>query len=320
MSWNSQMIWEELEIAYQSSDIVETDTTLNTTVADALLVRNLRQRHIVADYQQRDQATGLDGAQEEDMANLRAEVEYEIEAGPAGTAGLAPAYDVALLSCGLTKTVVADTSVTYKPTPPGTALASTEIKLWSDRVRQRMPGARGSLSFSMQNGQKPFFGFRKVGMYLRPLAGARHVPDFSAWQPALLAQPSNFAAGAFTMDGETGFCLRSFSFTDGRNPIVGRYINCPEIDIRARRYTGRMVIEFPAYATRDIVGELAGANAIQPLLVRLGRSAGQYLEIAAPKVQMKYAGVENLEGSLGLAIDLVFLPSAGDDEISIIFK
>ena len=49
--------------------------------------------------------------------------------------------------------------------------------------------------------------------------------------------------------------------------------------------------------------------------------AGQTITVSAPQVQIKMSGEQDLNGDLGIALDLVFTPTvAGNDEIEIRFS
>ena len=54
---------------------------------DAVLCRNLTMRPLEGDWQEQDFATGREGAQPEDLYNVHAAVEYEVEAVCSGAPG-----------------------------------------------------------------------------------------------------------------------------------------------------------------------------------------------------------------------------------------
>lgn len=282
---------------------------------DAVLCRNLTMRPLEGDWQEQDFATGREGAQPEDLYNVHAAVEYEVEAVCSGAPGTPPRCRRLLVSSGMAEVVVADASVGYSPLAPSQPVPSTTLQLRNGIVQQNIVGCRGSFGFTAEVRRRAFFSFNRRGKYGAPVEHVAAAHDFTGWGRSLECTPENM--NAFTFGG-TKLCVRSFSFTDGRQPQTDKYMNCGGTDLGDRRFTGRMQVRWPALAAKDIL-TLTRNGVTQPLVFELGKDAGKKLRIAAPKVQMKFAGEENIDGDLGASIDLVFQPDQGDDEILIEF-
>ena len=77
-------------------------------------------------------------------------------------------------------------------------------------------------------------------------------------------------------------------------------------------------MKWPALATKDLLSEVR-AGTTQALVWTLGKTEPVTLMISAPKVQIKFAGEQDVDGDLCINLDLVFQPDAGDDEIEIRF-
>lgn len=306
MSWRQRLIREKIEATYG------TDPVLAAT--DALMALDVSMRNLEADYQQQDFATGEEGSQAEDLYNLHVAVEYALEAAPSGVAGTPPPYAHILQSSGLTMATDL-ASVTFTPTPPNGAFSSTTMGLRNGAVMQTVTGVRGSMGFTAEVNRKARFTFNRQGIYADPVAFAHEPHDFSAWPRGLVCSPDNM--GAITLGGTT-LKVRSFSFADGRSPVFDKYMNVRGTDITGRRYTGQMAVQWPDLATKDILSD-AKDIVIQPLVWTLGTVAGSILTVSAPRVQMKFAGEQEIERDLGATLDLVFLPDQGDDEIEIKF-
>ena len=75
----------------------------------------------------------------------------------------------------------------------------------------------------------------------------------------------------------------------------------------------------PPAADKDLLA-LAKTGTREPFVWEMGSTAGSILRIAAPSVQVKYAGEQDIDGVIGLALDLVFVADQGDDEIAITFS
>lgn len=293
-----------------------TDTASALDAADTILCRNLRYQRLNGDYQAREFATGLEGAQREELYNRHAGAEFEVEAAAGGAAGTPPVYAHLLEACGLTETISAGVSASYAPTATGTPPAEERLELRDGKLTQVIRKARGSMTFTAEVNRKPMFGFSFLGQYAAPGDGAVAAGDFTGWRAALECTPVNM--NAFTFDG-VALCVRSFTFTDGRTPRVGRFMTCDGTDITPRRATGRMTVEMPARGTLDIVAACAAAQT-HPLVFQLGATAGDILRVAAPAVQIKYAGEQDIDGVIGANLDLVFAVDQGDDEFAISFQ
>lgn len=287
------------------------ETNANPGPADAILCRNLAMRALEGDWQVQDFVTGREGAQPEDLYNVHAAAEYEVEAFAPPALGVAPVYGHLLRSSGLTQVIAAGISVSYAPTPSGQEIPTTTLQLRNGVIMQDLVGCRGSMGFTAEVRRRAFFSFSRRGRFGVPIAHTPAEHEFTGWGRALECTPENMTA--FTLGG-TKLCVRSFSVTDGRQPQVDKYMNCGGTSLGDRRFTGRMQVKWPALAAKDIIG-LSKAGTTETLVFELGTVSGSRLRITGPKVQMKFAGEENIDGDLGASIDLVFMPDQGDDEI-----
>lgn len=284
---------------------------------DPILARTVTFRHIEADMQRREFVTGQEGAQTEDVLNLNAGADIEVEGAPGGAAGTAPKYADLLKACGLTETVTAGVSVSYTPVPMGTEPTEIELQGRNANVWQAMAKVGGSLSFSAETARKPMFTMKMVGnsqAHAAPVVGP--APSFAGFPAAIECSPANMSA--FTLGGVT-LCVQSFNLSDGRSPMRGKFMNCDKTTNYSRAFTGRMVVEWPPTATKDLLA-LCKAGTTEPLIWQLGSAAGQIVRVVAPKVQIKYAGEQDIDGILAIALDLVFTPDQGDDDVAFIFS
>jgi hypothetical protein len=283
--------------------------------ATELLVKDLTPRRIEGDYQAQEHATGFEGAQGDRLYNESMGLDFMIDAAlPA--AGTAPLYGDLLKATGLVETIVADTSTSYSLQPEGSAKAEIALQYLDTQSMQVTEKVRGGLTFTAETKSPPMFGFKFMGELFDGQAAVVVAPDFSGWPDAPECSPRNMSA--FTVDG-TELCVQSFTFTDGRTPRRGKFMNCDDTDITERNVTGRMVVEMPPAETIDLLS-LCRSGAKQPLVWQLGAGTGNVLRVAAPAVQIKYGGEQNISGTIGIALDLVFCHDQGDDEFAITFS
>lgn len=291
-------------------------TAVEPTAADAILARNATFYNLEAEYQQQDFVTGTEGAQAEDANNIRAGADYEVEAAPPATEGQPPHYAHLLKSSGMAM-VDDDGDTVFTPLPLDQPVPSCTMQIRNGAVMQSIAGIRGSLAFTAEAGRKPFFRFARRGKYVAPVAHVAEAHDFAEWPRALTCSPENMFA--FTLGGQK-LCVTTFNFNDGRQPQAETYMNCEDTTLTPRRFTGSMTVKWPALATKDLLTQIRD-GVTEPLIWTLGREAGKIITVTAPKVQIKYSGEQNINGDLGVSLDLVFQPTgAGDDEIEIRFS
>ena len=310
------MSFKDRMIALHTGTSEVVDGVTQYTGFTTVLARNLQPGHLEGDYQAKDYATGFEGAQGEEHYNAHTAVQFDVDAAPSGAAGTAPAFATLMKACGMSEVIVPATSVSYSPTPMRAIKDSQVLQMRNGKLSQIVEGARGSLNFSAEANKKAYLGFNLKGAYRGPDAAvAVGAVDFSGWPAGLECSPSNIAVFAF---GGQALCLSSLSITDGRQPIRGKFMNCPGTDITGRNVTGRMTIEWPETADLDII-TMAKTGATDVLIFEIGTEAGATLRVTGPKVQLKYAGEQDINGVHGVNIDLVFCQDQGDDEIAFIF-
>lgn len=293
-------------------------TAGNMAATDTFKVRNLQPTRLGGNYTEQSYANGQEGASAEELFDQHAGVSFETDGGWGTAAGTAPLIAPLLKACGMTETVVATTSVTFAPTPRGTTFGAAELHFLNGDQAQDIGDARGALTFTANAGQRPFFAYNFMGSYTAPTAETWAVPDFSAWKDGPTAVPARMQA--YTVDG-IKLCVNQFSWTDGRSPAVNKFMNCDDVDNFTHRLTGRMQIEMPDLASMELV-EACRTGITAPLVWEINHptAADGAMRIAAPTVQMKWAGEADIGGIMGANIDLVFLPDQGGDDLSIIFK
>lgn len=289
----------------------ETNGVISYATATDLLVMDLTRKMIEADYQERNFVKGTEGAQGDDVDNLHAGVDFSLEAGMTGTAGELPAYGDILKACGLSDTSTS-TTASLSPTPMASDLAEIAFEMRDADRRQVIEKARGTLEFSAENGKKPMFMTKFLGTYDAATVPSAVTPDFTSWPTALSCTTANM--NAVTIGG-ISVCCQSLTLSDGRTPTRNTYMNCDETNIRARKVTGKMVIELPDAATLDML-TLATSAAKQALVWELGKTGSPQLKLAAPAVQFKFAGEQDIDGDIGMAFDLIFTADQGDDEFA----
>ena len=238
-----------------------------------------------------------------------------MEAAAPGEVATPPAYAHLLQSSAMAMATDEDDTV-FTPMPNGNNIPSCTMQMRNGAQMQSVVGVRGSFGFTAEVNRRAYFSFTRQGQYSAPEAFVASAHDFSGWARGLECTPENMFA--FTLGG-TKLCATSFSFTDGREPRVNDYMNCVGTRLTPRMFTGSMTVKHPDLATKDLLTMVRDV-VTEPLIFTLGKTAGQTITITGPKVQIKAPSEQQINGDLGISLDLRFLPDAGDDEIEIRFS
>jgi hypothetical protein len=306
-NWKQRLIREKIEAVSGTAEV--------TAATDAILAREVTFNLLDADYTAQDFLTGQEGAQAEDLSNIRAGATYQVEAA-SGLIDTIPAYAHLLKSSAMSMTDD-DGDTVFTPLSEGTEIPSCTQQLRNGAHLQTVFGVRGSFGFTADVGKRAFFSFTRQGQYQAPVAFVPSAHDFSSWPRGLECTPENMFA--FTLGG-TKLCATSFNFSDGRTPKVNEYMNCEGTKLSPRMFTGSMTVKHPELATKDLLTMVKDV-VTEPLIFTLGKEAGKIITVTAPKVQIKTPSEQEINGDLGLKLDLIFLPTAAsDDEIEISFS
>jgi len=111
-----------------------------------------------------------------------AKLTFDVEVKGSGTAGTAPEAGTLLRACGLVETVVASTSVTYKPI----STSHESITLYwyeGGRKLHKITGARGSVSLKLSAGGLALYSFEFTGHHLDPSDIAQPSPTYGSVVP-----------------------------------------------------------------------------------------------------------------------------------------
>nr|BAR26889.1 hypothetical protein [uncultured Mediterranean phage uvMED]BAR26968.1 hypothetical protein [uncultured Mediterranean phage uvMED] len=289
-----------------------TDST-PTGTANAILVRNLEITPIQADAVERELIRGYMGNYEVLLANQRVEITFDVEMAASGTAGTAPKWGPVMKACGNSETVVANTSVTYAPI--SSTFPSVSLYYYTDGVRHKVTGARGSFSINAEVGQIPTISFSMVGIYNAPDDSANPTPTYSNQaKPVLFKNGNTTAQQLFSYAG----AVQSFSFDQSNNITYRELVGgSKEVLITDRRPGGSIVLEAVTMATQNyftsITGTATGNNTFQH-----GQTAGNKFTFSAPQTDLSSVSYSDSDGIQMLNFDYTATPTtAGNNEYSL---
>lgn len=246
------------------------------------------------------------------LAGLYARLEFGVEIAGAGDAGDVPQYGPLLRASGFAQTVTADTKVDYDLV----SAAQESATHWYDRdgVKQVLLGSRSNLTMELVPRQIPRFRFPVLGLLGTAVDSALPVVTLTPSR----AVPVSKANTTLTLHGVTVPTER-ISIDLGNQVEPRMLIGHESIQIVDRRASGSVVLQAGLLADKDW-DAIAKAGTTGAMTITHGTVAGNIVEITAPKVQIGRRSEGQTQGIVNNTLPLMFLPSAGNDEIKITVK
>ena len=291
------------------------------TGAEAMLTKNLTINPYSGNTISRDTDRASLGNTEQINTNPFVEITFDVELAGAKAAGTAPAYGCLLRASGFSETVNPTVDVVYQPFSAGyesVTLAYLRKNNAGTNQIHEVKGARGSCSFSFSKEGIPTISFKFIGFYKRPEDVAVITADHTAFAdplPISNAQTS-LIIGAYSPIAE------SISFDMASDVKARNVINQNEVIVTDRKPTGSTSVQAPDVTTKDFFEEVESHNGItlQALQLIHGTTAGNIIQIDAPKVQLTTISEQDGDGELHYNIGLSLVPNAGDDEFVLTIK
>jgi hypothetical protein len=305
-------LYRKKGLAMKDESVYNTDPTI-AEATDSIQHANLEVVGLDGDFINRDLDRDVLGAQGDILVSSRVLVNFEVEAAGSGAATTPPPYAECLLGCGMAETVGAS-DVSYNPV--SAAFDSKWLEANFDGLQHTCGGARGSMSFSWETRQIPRLAFSYTGLYAVPTDVA--IPSYTLSAFQIPEAFNNANTPTATLFGQS-IALEQFSL-DMQNQVEHRdIIGNEEILIVDREVRGTISFERPLIATYDWWSAIA--NRTQGVLQIIhGDTTGNIVQIDAPKVEVSAPRYRDSQGTIMMDLDLVFVPSAGDDEFTFLTK
>lgn len=239
-------------------------------------------------------------------------LDFSVEIAGSGTAGTAPAWGPLLRACAFSETITAGTKVEYKPVTD--LIESATIYINRDGVLHKLTGARGTVKFGFTVDQIPKFDFSFTGLFNPVADSAMPAVTLTAWKTPLPVNRSN--TPTFTLHGYAAK-MQSVSFDMAAALSAYSLVNgSDKVDITDRKPAGKVSFEATTVAQKDWWSAVKNVDSGALQLIH-GTTAGNKVQIDAPKTQIVSPTYGDYQGILMLNGDLVFAPNAGNDEITI---
>lgn len=204
---------------------------------------------------------------------------FECEIKGSGTAGTAPEIGPLLEACGLDETIVAVTSVTYKP-ESSTHESVTIYYFEGGRKRHILTGCRGNVTIKLEAGGLMLASFEFVGHHTEPTDQTQPVPVYNSTVPrAALGMTVTFNAVTSMVSKSWEMNLNntlaqpaSIAATDGYGEIL----------ITKRDVKGSLLIETELDSVLDIDALLSAGTRFAFGSGTLGSVAGNRVAVTTP--------------------------------------
>lgn len=279
--------------------------------ANAMLVRNITPKPVNANFVDRELIRPFFGNSGKVQVGQYSTISFEVEVAGAGTAGNVPKYGPLLRAAGFAENITPSTSVAY--TPVTEDLEFITLHFYLDGVLFEMNDCRANVSMNLNASQIPVYQFDVTGLFGGKSDSANATPDYSGFTAPLGVTKAN--TPTFDLHGHA-LCATELSI-DLQNQInYANYIGKEAVEFSDRQPSGSAVFRHEALATIDwyeknSTGELGALSFVH------GTTAGNIVEIAAPKVQATELDNQDKDGIAMIGTSLEFQPDTGNDELVI---
>lgn len=299
--------------------LAKAETTYNTDPvptagANAILVENLGWSFVGARMAERPAIRTSLGQLKPLYAGSLMQFSFDVEIKGSGAAGTAPELGVLLQGCAMSETIVASTSVTYKPA--STAHKSLTLYFYQDGLLYKLTGARGRVKAMLKVGEVGKLSFEFVGHFSGPTDVALPTPTYNATVPVPVLS-SAFSIASYSA------IITGLEFDLGNNVVtpgdIAKADGYGEIQIVQRKLTGSFDAESVLVATHDFIGKWTAGTAMALATGTIGSTAGNRYAVSMPAVTYTEVGKGDKESISTFDLSFQGAESATDDEVSIAF-
>lgn len=206
-----------------------------------------------------------------------AKISFPVELKGSGTAGTAPEIGPLLRACGLGETVVASTSVTYRPV--STNHESLTI-YWYEGGRKRhiLTGCRGNATMRVSAGGVPFIDFEFTGHVSDPTDQTQPTPTINATVPRAALSMAITVGGVSVVVRDWSVGLNN---TIAMPPSVSAADGYSEIQITGRKVGGEITLEAELASVINVDTQLSGGTGSTFASGQLGSVAGNRVNVSS---------------------------------------
>lgn len=304
---NREVLLAKAEVTYNTDPVP-------TAAANAILVENLGWSFVGARMAERPAIRASLGQLKPIYAGSLMQFSFDVEIKGSGAAGTAPEIGVLLQGCAMSETIVASTSVTYKPA--STAHKSLTLYFHQDGLLYKLTGARGRVKAMLRVGEVGKLSFEFVGHFSGPTDVALPTPTYNATVPV----PA--LSAAFSIDSYSAI-VTGLEFDLGNNVVtpgdIAKADGYGEIQIVQRKLTGSFDVETVLVAAHNFISKWTGGNAMALASGTVGATAGNRYAVSMPAVTYTEVGKGDKDSISTFDLSFQGAESTTDDEVSIAF-
>lgn len=304
---NREVLLAKAEVTYN------TDPT-PVAGSNAILVENLGWSFVGARMAERPAIRASLGKLKPIYAGSLMQFSFDAEIKGSGAAGTAPELGVLLQGCAMSETIVASTSVTYKPA--STSHKSVTLYFYQDGLLYKLTGARGRVKAMLRVGEVGKLSFEFVGHFSGPTDVALATPTYNATVP-VPALSAAFSIASYSA------IITGLEFDLGNNVVtpgdIAKADGYGEIQITDRKLTGSFDAESVLVATHDFIGKWKGGDAMALASGTIGATAGNRYAVSMPAVTYTEVGPGDKDSIRTFDLSFMGAESTTDDEVSIAF-
>ncbi|NIB44812.1 hypothetical protein HBA55_34850 [Pseudomaricurvus alkylphenolicus] len=282
--------------------------------SNAILTKNLEIQPLQGNRVTRGLDRATLGNDQEIPTSFYTGVTFEVELAGAGTAGDVPGYGVLLRGCGFNEVISVGVDVQYNLISD--AFESIAMYYYHDGQYFKVLGSRGSVSFALNKDQLPVMRYSFMGLHTPVAALAMVTPDHSEFIQPIAVTADN--TPTYTVDSYAA-SAEAFSADIANNVVYRNVVNSEAVKITDRAPAGTLNFEEPAIGTKDFYA-ICEAATLVPIQIVHGVTAGNIVQIDAPKVQLSQPSKADSDGISVLQTNTLFVPNAGDDEFKLTVK
>ena len=283
-----------------------------TAAANSILARVSDAQPVMSEFADRNNVQPYFGSSGKVAVSNHSEITVEFEMAGAAAAGTVPGWAPLLKACGFGETVVASTSVTYKPI--STNFKWVTIYYYLDGLLHKMIGCAGTVSFALNSRSIPMATVKLTGLYSTTTDTA--LPSGSVYTAFMAPQAVNKVnTQAYTLGGASA-AFDQLSIDVGNSVVYRNMPTLEEVLITDRRASGQISIQMTSVAAKAW-HDISLSGTLQAMTMTHGVGAGKIFTISAPKAQLVNPQYADKDGVVMLNFGMEFMPDVGNDEISI---
>jgi hypothetical protein len=284
-----------------------------TGAANSILARNVKLTPITTVRESRDLYRPFLGNSDDVIGAFYGQIQFDVEAAGAGTAGGIPGYGPLLRACGFAQVNNPGVSTVY--TPVSGSFESCVQYMYLDGVLHKFMGARGSVSFKGSYRSATLWSFDFMGLFVPVLDAALPTVNYSAFVAPLAFNKAN--TPTFNIHGVNGAVLRNLSFDLANQVVYRNLVNSETVRIVDRKPVGAIEMQAELMAVKNWFNTVRDA-ATGTMQVVHGTVPGNIIEITTPALQLSELSYGEFEGDAMLTGNTKLMPTtAGNDEMLI---